>query len=188
MACGFYVGTTQLDDGSPVPMLDVSGVARSAGMIREVKDRSLRRELRHERVEERELVPALMFRGFDGTERAVEMDSVRRIEKLATTALRAAKDGTAQAVIDGRIVPLIGLGGFKPDGDEINLFRAGEPGHERAYAYAEIVDLCEFDPAEVVLAEGGSGQRLALIGGRPVELFDAAALLAGVPAVIEAEA
>jgi len=178
MACEFYVGTTQLDDGSPVPMLDISGIARSAGMVREVKDRSLRRDLRHERVEERELVPALMFRGFDGTERAVEMDAVRRIEKLAVTALRSAKDGSAQAVIDGRIVPLVGLGGLKPEGEEINLFRVGESGEERAYAYAEIVDLCEFDPAEVVVADGGRGQRLALIGGRPVELFDAAALLA----------
>jgi two-component system chemotaxis sensor kinase CheA len=188
MACGFYVGTTQLDDGSPVPMLDVSGLARSAGMIREVKDRSLRRELRHERDDERELVPALMFRGFDGAERAVEMDAVRRIEKLAVSALRKAKDGSAQAVIDGRIVPLIGLGGFKPEGEEVNLFRAGEDGDERAYAYAEIVDLCEFDPSEVVTAEGASGQRLALIGGRPVELFDAAALLAGAPALANAEA
>ncbi len=178
MACGFYVGTTQLDDGSPVPMLDVSGVARSAGMIREVKDRSLRRELRHERAEERELVPALMFRGFDGAERAVEMDSVRRIEKLAVASLRTGPDGTAQAVIEGRIVPLSGLGGFKPEGEEINLFRVGEPGDERAYAYAEIVDLCEFDPAEVVVAEGNAGQRLALIDGRPVELFDAASLMA----------
>ena len=42
MACGFYVGSTQLDDGSPIPMLDVSGIARSAGMSREVKDRTLR--------------------------------------------------------------------------------------------------------------------------------------------------
>jgi two-component system chemotaxis sensor kinase CheA len=178
MACGFYVGTTQLDDGSPVPMLDISGVARSAGMIREVKDRSLRRELRHEREEERELVPALLFRGFDGAERAVEMDAVRRIEKLPIAALRVGDDGSAQAVIDGRIIPLAGLGGLSPEGEEINLFRVGEDGRERAYAYAEIVDLCEFDPLEVVRADGHRGQRLALIGGRPVELFDAAALLA----------
>lgn len=188
MACGFYVGTTQLDDGSPVPMLDVSGVARSAGMIREVKDRSLRRELRHEREHERELVPALMFRGFDGAERAVEMDSVRRIEKLAVASLRTAPDGTSQAVIEGRIVPLSGMGGFKPEGEEINLFRVGEPGDERAYAYAEIVDLCEFDPAEVVIAEGGARQRLALIDGRPVELFDAASLMAAANLASNAEA
>ena len=178
MACGFYVGTTQLDDGSPVPMLDISGVARSAGMIREVKDRSLRRELRHEREEERELVPALLFRGFDGAERAVEMNAVRRIEKLPITALRMGADGNSQVVIDGRIVPLAGLGGLTPEGEELNLFRVGDDGSERAYAYAEIVDLCEFDPLEVVRAEGDRGQRLALIGGRALELFDAAALLA----------
>jgi two-component system chemotaxis sensor kinase CheA len=178
MACGFYVGTTQLDDGSPVPMLDISGVARSAGMIREVKDRSLRRELRHEREEERELVPALLFRGFDGAERAVEMNAVRRIEKLPITVLRMGADGNSQVVIDGRIVPLAGLGGLTPEGEELNLFRVGDDGSERAYAYAEIVDLCEFDPLEVVRAEGDRGQRLALIGGRALELFDAAALLA----------
>ena len=159
-------------------MLDISGVARSAGMIREVKDRSLRRELRHEREEERELVPALLFRGFDGAERAVEMNAVRRIEKLPITALRMGADGNSQVVIDGRIVPLAGLGGLTPEGEELNLFRVGDDGSERAYAYAEIVDLCEFDPLEVVRAEGDRGQRLALIGGRALELFDAAALLA----------
>ena len=41
--------------------------------------------------------------------------------------------------------------------------------------------------AEVVLAEGGMGQRLALIGGRPVELFDTASLLAAGPTPVEAE-
>ena len=187
MACGFYVGTTQLDDGSPVPMLDVSGVARWAGMIREVKDRSLRKERRHERADERVLVPALLFRGFDGEERAVEMDSVRRIEKLPTEALRTAADGSAQIVIDGRIVPLVGLGGIKPEGEEINLFRVGDDAGELAYAYADIVDLCEFDPTEVVIAAGHGSQRLALIGGRPVELFDATTLLADPAAYSGAE-
>ena len=185
MACGFYVGTTQLDDGSPVPMLDVSGVARSAGMIREVKDRSLRKERRHERPDERVLVPALLFRGFDGSERAVEMDAVRRIEKLPTDSVRIAAGGTAQIVIDGRIVPLVGLGGSAPQGEELNLFRVGDGEDEMAYAYASIVDLCEFDPADVV--RENHGQRLALIGGRPVELLDATTLLAGAPALSGAE-
>jgi len=177
MACGFYVGTTQLDDGSPVPMLDVSGVARAAGMIREVKDRTLRKVRAHEQVEEREMLPALLFRGFDGNERAVEMDSVRRIEKLPADSLRTGTDGASQIVIEGRIMPLAGLGGSGPVGEEINLFRVGEGETEIAYAYAEIVDLCEFDPAEVVKGRGRRGQRLALIGGRPVELFDGKTLL-----------
>jgi two-component system chemotaxis sensor kinase CheA len=182
MASGFYVGTTQLDDGSPVPMLDVSGIARSAGMIREVKDRTLRKVRSQEQAEERPLVPALMFRGFDGNARAVEMDAVRRIEKLPVDALRTDPDGSAQIVIDGRIVPLAGLGKLRIEGEKINLFRVGEEGREMAYAYAEIIDLCEFDPADVVSADG---QKLALIGGRPVELFDIEALLAR-PAVLSA--
>lgn len=183
MACGFYVGTTQLDDGSPVPMLDVSGVARAAGMIREVKDRSLRAARNSELVEERVLVPALLFRGFDGIERAVEMDAVRRIEKLSAESLRTGSDGASQIVIDGRIVPLTGLGGSHPRSDEINLFRVGDEDSEVAYAYAEIVDLCEFDPADVVNGKGRRGQRLALIGGRPIELFDAETLLTD-PAIL----
>ena len=183
MACGFYVGSTQLDDGSPIPMLDVSGIARSAGMIREVKDRTLRKVRTHEQTEERQLVPALMFRGFDGNERAVEMDAVRRIEKLPIDALRTDPDGSAQIVIDGRIVPLAGLGGLRPEGEKINLFRVAEGDHEMAYAYAEIVDLCEFDPADVVSGKGHAGQKLALIGGRPVELYDCKTLLAR-PAVL----
>lgn len=182
MASGFYVGTTQLDDGSPVPMLDVSGIARSAGMIREVKDRTLRKVRSEQQAEERPLVPALMFRGFDGNERAVEMDAVRRIEKLPVEALRTDADGSAQIVIDGRIVPLAGLGKLRIEGETINLFRVGEGGREMAYAYAEIIDLCEFDPADVV---SGAGQKLALINGRPVELYDSEALLAR-PALVSA--
>jgi len=106
------------------------------------------------------------------------MDSVRRTEKVPASSLRAGADGTAQIVLDGRIVPLAGLGGLKPEGEQINIFRVGESTQERAYAYAEIIDLCEFDPAEVVKAKGRGSQRLALIGGRPIELFDATELLA----------
>jgi two-component system chemotaxis sensor kinase CheA len=118
-----------------------------------------------------------MFRGFDDAERAVEMDSVRRIEKVLVSSLRTGEDGLSQVVLDGRIVPLAGLGGLEPYGEEINVFRVGEGADERAYAYAEIVDLCEFDPADVVKTAGKRARRLALIGGRPVELFDAAELL-----------
>src|SRR5690606_6996270 len=117
--------TTQLDDGSPVPMLDVAGVARAAGMISEVKDRTIRTGAGEARVEEKDLHPALLFIGFDGRERAIEMDDVRRIEKLPRSAVRHAAGDVAQIVIDGRIVPLHGLSGELPDG-ELAMFRLGE--------------------------------------------------------------
>jgi two-component system chemotaxis sensor kinase CheA len=175
MACGLYVGSTQLDDGSPIPMLDISGIARAAGMICDLNERPKRRGRGETHADERTLVPALLFRGFDGIERAVEMDAVRRIEKLPASALRADPGGCSQIVIDGRIVPLASFGKLRIEGETINLFRAGDESREIACAYAEIIDLCEFDPAEVAAA---ASRKLALIGGRPVELYDSEAVLA----------
>jgi two-component system chemotaxis sensor kinase CheA len=175
MACGLYVGSTQLDDGSPIPMLDISGIARAAGMVQDLKERPRRRGRGEAPADERTLVPALLFRGFDGLERAVEMDAVHRIEKLPVAALRADPEGWSQIVIDGRIVPLASFGDLRIEGEAINLFRAGDKDQEIACAYAEIIDLCEFDPAEV---SAGASRKLALIGGRPVELYDSEALLA----------
>ena len=180
MACGLYVGTAQLDDGSPIPMLDIAGVARAAGMISEVKDRGLRRTGNEAREEEKVLRSALLFVGFDGGERAIEMEAVRRIEKLPATSVRATADG-AQIVIDGRIVPLAGLAGERPE-DKVGLFRIGEGDGEIAYAYRRMVDLVEFDPLEVTKTVSG---RLALIDGRPVELLDRAAMAASCLSIAE---
>jgi two-component system chemotaxis sensor kinase CheA len=177
MACGLYVGTTQLDDGSPVPMLDIAGVARAAGMISEVKDRTLRTAGGEARVEEKELQPALLFVGFDGQQRAIDMDAVRRIEKLPVASVRRGADGAGQIVIDGRIVPLLGLAGELPETD-LAMFRVGEGEDEVAFAYERMIDLVEFDPLAVTAGRGGAGERLALVEGRPVELLDARALRA----------
>jgi two-component system chemotaxis sensor kinase CheA len=179
MACGLYVGTTQLDDGSPVPMLDVAGVARAAGMISEVKDRTIRTGAGETRVEEKDLRPALLFVGFDGRERAIEMDDVRRIEKLPRSAVRHATGDTAQIVIDGRIVPLLGLSGELPD-RELAMFRLGDGASEVAFAYERMIDLVEFDPLSITKAKK-SGERLALVGGRPVELLEVSTLEARAP-------
>jgi two-component system chemotaxis sensor kinase CheA len=177
MACGLYVGTTQLDDGSPVPMLDVAGVARMAGMISEVKDRTIRTGAGEGRVEEKELRPALLFVGFDGRERAIDMDSVRRIEKLPVAAVRRSAGDAAQIVIDDRIVPLIGLSSDLPE-EEIAMFRVGDGKEQIALAYERMVDLVEFDPLSVIESKAGSGERLVLVDGRPVELLDAGKLQA----------
>jgi two-component system, chemotaxis family, sensor kinase CheA len=184
MACGLYVGTTQLDDGSPVPMLDIAGVARAAGMISEVKDRTLRTGTGEARIEEKEMRPALLFVGFDGGERAIDMDSVRRIEKLPVASVRRGAGDVGQIVIEGRIVPLLGLAGDLPE-TELAMFRLGEGEGEIAFAYQRMIDLAEYDPLSLA---GGKGERLALIDGRPVELIDERTLRACASAVPAEEA
>jgi two-component system chemotaxis sensor kinase CheA len=102
---------------------------------------------------------------------------VRRIEKLPVASVRRGADGAGQIVIDGRIVPLLGLAGELPETD-LAMFRVGEGEDEVAFAYERMIDLVEFDPLAVTDGRGGAGERLALVEGRPVELLDARALRA----------
>ena len=125
------------------------------------------------REEEKVLQPALLFVGFDGGERAIDMDAVRRIEKLPVSSVRRETGDTAQIVIDGTIVPLLGLSGELPE-ERIAMFRIGAQDREIAYAYERMIDLVEFDPVTVSKQGRGAGTRLALVSGRPVELLDEA--------------
>jgi hypothetical protein len=105
------------------------------------------------------------------------MDSVRRIEKLPVAAVRRSAGDAAQIVIDDRIVPLIGLSSDLPE-EEIAMFRVGDGKEQIALAYERMVDLVEFDPLSVIESKAGSGERLVLVDGRPVELLDAGKLQA----------
>ena len=173
MQVGFYVGSTLLDDGMPITMLDVAGVARAAGMTGEVRHLAVREDDLEAFAENSQQVSALLFVGFDGAERAIEMDEVRRIEKLPASALRRglASEG-AQVVIDRRIVPVTGLGQADPGG-HVALFCIGEGDGEVAHAHARMIDIVTFDHASVV---DSAGERIALIDGRRVALLSAKAL------------
>ena len=60
------------------------------------------------------------------------------------------------------------------------MFRLGDGASEVAFAYERMIDLVEFDPLTVSKSKK-SGERLALVGGRPVELLDARLLESGTP-------
>ena len=168
MRCGFYVGCTQLDDGRPVPMLDVAGVANAAGMIGEVKNMSVSDEALYANAAQDTSQRAMLFVAFDGEERAIEMDAVRRIEKLPADRVRRGRDGDAQIAIEDRIVTLLGLD-VALDSEKLAIFSIGEGASECALAYARMIDLVSYEPENV--RAGAGGERVALIGGRPTQLL-----------------
>lgn len=177
MKTGFYVGTTQLDDGSPILMLDISGVAREAGLIREVERVSAAESGGEAEAEAANLIPALLFTGFDGRRRAVAMSAVDRVETLDISAVRLEGDNS-QVVIEDRILPLAGVSGADLSGGTIELFRLSDGLSEVAYAFSEMVDTARIE-RDLAPAEGRPFVAgLALIDGEPVDVLDCHSLFA----------
>ena len=177
MATGFYVGTTQLDDGSPVLMLDISGLAREAGMIQEVQNRSFIAGHDSRAEEEERTVPMMLFTGIDGRRRAVAMSAVIRVEKFPADKVRIAGHDS-KVVIGEQILPLAGIpDGFEPDG-KLSLFRISDGESEIALAFREMIDLVAVPETAAKTVGSESNDALALIGGQPTEIVDCLALFA----------
>jgi two-component system chemotaxis sensor kinase CheA len=177
MACGFYVGTTQLDDGSPILMLDISGIAREAGLIREVERVAVAQRDEQAEVEAANLIPALLVVGFDGRRRAVPMSAVDRVETLEAAAVRLEGE-KSQVVIEDRILPLLAAEDADLADGSIELFRLSDGHAEIAYAFREMVDTTQID-RELAPAEGRPFiAGVALVEGEPVDVLDCHALFA----------
>ena len=170
MATGIYAGSTLLDDGNPVLMLDIAGLARKAKLIGDVQKRV---RVVEEAAEERASrgAPALLFIGLDGGRKAVRLGAIRRIERVAASGLDLASD-PPRAVIGHALLPLAGVEGAAPGSEQVSVLRLGDGTSEIAYAIDRIVDTVEL-PAEIAPARrSGVSEGTALIDGQPAEVLD----------------
>ncbi|MFB0612709.1 chemotaxis protein CheA [Aurantiacibacter poecillastricola] len=159
---GFYVGIAQLDNGEPVMALDVSGIARAAGMIGEVK-KSGRIAQTGTRTNAAEApLSGVLFERFDASRALIPVDELQRIERLPHGAIsRVGED--YKILIDGGVVPVLGLPDELPAADTIHTLLLRRDGQLLAYAIACMVDIVAYRPA----ADGSTG--IVLVDDRPVE-------------------
>ncbi len=179
MATGFYVGATQMDDGRPVLMLDVAGIAREVGVLRQARDKIGGAAVMPAPEIEAPRFQVLLFAGLDGVRRAMPMAPVSRVEEVDAGAIRLDGDSTAQVAIDGALYPLAGVaGGGMPAAGPVGLFRLGDGQGELAYAFREVIDIAWVEGDGARPAAGGQAASVALIDGKPTELVDCHALFA----------
>ncbi len=176
MATGIYAGTTLLDDGSPILMLDVYTIAAQNGLVSEVRVRPAGRDeqVQHAAAKTR---PIMLFVGMDGRRRAIDMNLVRRIDVLSRDAVDIEGE-RAQIVIDGAILPLIGLNDQPLPEDKIKLLRLSDGHCELAYAVSEVADAAAIDSAIVPSDADPSIEGVTLVGGQPVPIIDGLSLFA----------
>ncbi|MEO6198533.1 MAG: chemotaxis protein CheW, partial [Sphingomicrobium sp.] len=170
MATGLYAGTTLADDGSPILLFDPAGLAEVGGVKLETLDRSARIAEGPTKTAAA-ATSVLLFRGLDGSRRALRLAVVDRIEEVdSSTITRAA--GQLRVQLGEAILPLAGVG-EQPLGDRVRLFRLNDGRHEIGYAFAEVIDFAAIEseviPADVPAEVSG----VSLINGEPAEIVDA---------------
>ena len=171
MATGLYAGTTLTDDGSPILLLDVAGIARIGGLALDAQERAAR-QAEPVAAAAREGEPVLLFRSLDGRRRALRMAVVGRIDEVEPAALRFGPVGP-RVVVDDRLLPLAGVAA-PPDPaiDKVRLFRLTDGTREIAYALREVIDIHTLEGGLVPPPVPGEIEGLALIDGEPAEVVD----------------
>jgi two-component system chemotaxis sensor kinase CheA len=179
MASGLYAGTTLADDGSPILLLDPSGIAAAAGVTCEAAERE-RSAAPRGNVQDEGRATALLFRMLDGTKRVIPLAVVERIEDVAAEAMRFSA-GRLRVAIGDEILPLLGC--ERPaEGGKMRVLRLTDGVTHLAYGFADVIDLVPLS-GEVQLAQSpGEVAGVMLMGGEQVELIDSYWLFASVAA------
>jgi two-component system chemotaxis sensor kinase CheA len=171
MVTGLYAGTTLADDGSPILLFDPAGLAEVGGVKLEAQERTARiAEGPAAAVSKSTAV--LLFRGLDGSRRALRLAVVDRIEEVPASAIRQAA-GQLRAQVGEAILPLAGASGIELGDDKIRLFRLNDGLHELGYAFAEVIDFATIDNDVIHAERPGEVSGVSLINGEPAELVDA---------------
>jgi two-component system chemotaxis sensor kinase CheA len=177
MRTGLYAGSTLLDDGQPVLLLDVANIATQANLVSDTRARVLAALEDDTLAEVAEASRAMLFTDYAGRRAAVRLELVQRIE----TAPVAAIDRSAvrpRVVIDGMILPLVGLPEAPLTSPKVRLLRLSDGACELLYAVREVEDAVELTEALHPVPEDPLAEAITLVAGQPVTLIDAHALFA----------
>lgn len=176
METRLYAGTTLLDDGRPMMLLDMPSIAVTRSLVSEGRSNSQVVE-EDKVVVRRKAQQVMLFLGLDGRCRAARLEMVRRIDTVSREAIDI--DGNRkQAVIDGSIFTLVGLEyGDLPE-DKCRLLRLSDGENEVVYAVSEVLDATEITNEIVPTPDDSAIEGVTLIQDRPIPVVDGHALFA----------
>lgn len=170
METKLYGGTTLLDDGRPIMLLDIPSIAAKRGLNSEVKNRVGRDEDRAADAAAKVSVPVMLFLGLDDRKRAIRLETVRRIDTIQREAIDI-EGARAQVVVGGDIFALAGHeGGALPEG-RCRLLRLSDGDSELAYIVREVVDASAMTEDLVPVADDPAIEGVTLIDGELVPLL-----------------
>lgn len=177
MKSGLYAGSTLLDDGQPVLLLDIARIAAAHGLVSDVRARKFHADDSAKAKPTQQAQRAMLFTDFAGRRCGVRLELVQRIE---TALISAIDQSTARprAVIDGLIMPLVGLPNTPLDQTRVRLLRLSDGASELLYAVREVDDAVELTGILHPVPEDPLAEAMTLIEDAPVMLIDGHELFA----------
>ncbi|HSJ77350.1 MAG TPA: chemotaxis protein CheA [Erythrobacter sp.] len=175
MKCGVYAGSTLLDDGQPVLLLDIANIAAAHDLVSETRTRVLQPLAETAAVQD--LPQAMLFTDFTGRRSAVRLELVQRIETAPVSAIDHS-GLRPRVVIDGLILPLVGLPEAPLATQRVRLLRLSDGAGDLLYAVREVEDALELSSPLRPVPEDPLAEAVTLINDAPVTLIDAHALFA----------
>jgi two-component system chemotaxis sensor kinase CheA len=152
-------------------LFDPAGLAEVGGVRLEAQDRAARIAEGPAAVAS-QATPVLLFRGLDGSRKALRLAVVDRIEEVPATAIREAA-GQLRVQVGEAILPLAGAQSADVPQDKVRLFRLNDGQHEIGYAFAEVLDFAAIEHDVIHAERPGEVSGVSLINGEPAELVDA---------------
>lgn len=177
METKLYGGTTLLDDGRPIMLLDISSIAEQRGLNSEVRKRAARVDDADETIAGTASKPIMLFFGLDGRKRAVHLEMVRRIDTVERSAIDI-EGARAQVFIGDVILTLAGHEtGVLPTG-RCRLLRLSDGDSELAYLVSEVIDASTMTDTLVPVPDDPAIEGVTLIDGELVAVLDGHCLFA----------
>ena len=176
MAIGLYAGSTLLDDGNPILMLDIPNIAARHKLISSLATRRVpSSEKAGVTVDEGETV--ILFTDLAGQRRAMRIAAVNRIQSIDVDAI-AYEGGQYRASVDSMILPIAGVDGPLPDTGRVTVLRLSDGAREILYAAQAVDDSATLGSALVPLPDSELLEGTALIEGVITAVVDAHVLFA----------
>jgi two-component system chemotaxis sensor kinase CheA len=177
IATGLYAGTTLSDDGNPILLLEVTGLARKAGLQLDMLERSARRVDASEVAAPARKTAVLLFVGLDGKRKAMPMAVVDRIEEVDLAGVES-DGGRTLVVLGDRLMPLAGVDHCPLPEDSLQLFRLSDGQSEIGYAIREALEVREIDAGLMAANDTAETEGVVLIDGLPTAVIAPYALFA----------
>jgi len=177
MKSGVYAGSTLLDDGQPVLLLDVTNIASQHNLVSDARTRVLQTGEEEKAKTAKAHARAMLFTDFDGRRSAVRLELVKRIETAPASVIDLSA-AEPRAVIDGVILPLIGLPDDQVPSEKVRVLRLTDGACELLLAVREIDDATELDDKLKPVPDDPLVEAVTLVGGKTVTLIDGHELFA----------